>query len=63
VKNKVGRPKTGEDTKVQHVRFGLATLKHLEEIASSQGGRSVASVIRQIVEDYLKTQNPEPITQ
>jgi hypothetical protein len=59
----MGRPKTEEETKVQHVRFGLATLNHLEEIASSQGGRSVASVIRQIVEDYLKTQKREPNTQ
>jgi hypothetical protein len=56
---KRGRPPR-EATKVQHVRFGLATLNHLEEIATTQGGRTIASVIRQIVEDYLKTQKRQP---
>lgn len=56
---KRGRPPT-ETTKVQHVRFDVSTLGHLEEIASNQGGRSVASVIRQIVTSYLKTQRRQP---
>jgi len=57
--NKRGRP-PAEATKVQHVRFEVSTLGHLEEIASNQGGRSVASVIRQIVTSYLKTQKRNP---
>lgn len=54
----MGRPKTAPDTKVFPMRFELAVLKHLEEIASNQGGRTIASVIRQAVDEFLK-RHPE----
>ncbi|MGB8800693.1 MAG: hypothetical protein WCC97_08400 [Candidatus Acidiferrales bacterium] len=40
--------------RVQHIRFDLAALEHLEEIARNQGGRSLQSLIRQIVDEYLR---------
>jgi hypothetical protein len=57
-KKKMGRPKTAPDTKVFVMRFELEVLKHLEEIASNQGGRTIASVIRQAVAEFLK-RHPE----
>jgi hypothetical protein len=50
----MGRPKTAEATKVQHIRFELPVLEHLEELAAVQGNRTIASVIREAVSDYLK---------
>ena len=55
-----GRPKSKEATKVFHLRFEKSTLEHLDEIAALQGGRSLSSLVRQIVDDYLKTQLRDP---
>ncbi len=44
--------------RVQHIRFDLDVLEHLEEIAREQGGRSLQSLIRQIVGEYLRA-HPE----
>ena len=51
-----GRPKA--EGRVQHIRFDLDVLEHLEEIAREQGGRSLQSLIRQIVAEYLRA-HPE----
>jgi hypothetical protein len=51
-----GRPKM--EGRVQHIRFEVAALEHLEEIAREQGGRSLQSLIRQIVDEYLRA-HPE----
>lgn len=51
---KAGRPVQFPGTKIFHLRIPLETLSHLGEVASGEGGRTVASVIRQAVDEFLK---------
>jgi hypothetical protein len=50
-----GRPKKEPPTKAIHLRIELTDLSHLEEIATREGNRTIASVVRQAVKEFLRT--------
>jgi hypothetical protein len=51
---KAGRPVKYPDSKIFHFRIASSMLAHVEELASLQGGRTAASIVREALKEYLK---------